>query len=190
SRLNGYIIPGIEDKLVATLFADDTAVYLKQGDKYKDLLEILDAWCLASGAKFNINKTEVIPIGSLEFRNEVRRTRRFTDGDEPFGQSVKIKEEGECCRYLGAYIGNKIDNEAVWEKIIESIRNSLQQWAKCGPKIDGKRLIISMIVAGKTQYLTRVQGMPTEVLTRLQNLIRNFIWQGDVYPPMALNRLY
>ncbi|KAF9035020.1 hypothetical protein BDZ89DRAFT_1036318 [Hymenopellis radicata] len=42
--------------------------------------------------------------------------------------------------------------------------------------MEGRRLIIQMVVGGKTQYLTKVQGMPKEVEQKLERRIRRFLW--------------
>jgi hypothetical protein len=54
-------------------------VYLDAEDDFGSLVEILEEWCTASGAKFNINKTEMIPIGQIEHRDRVR-ANRFING--------------------------------------------------------------------------------------------------------------
>ncbi|KAJ3749694.1 hypothetical protein DFH05DRAFT_1373722, partial [Lentinula detonsa] len=56
------------------------------------------------------------------------------------------------------------------------IDQSLDRWEKSRPTMEGRRLIITMIVGGMTQYLTKVQGMPKEVECRLEKWIRNFLW--------------
>jgi hypothetical protein len=40
----------VDDKLTATLFADDTVVYLAAQDDFRSLLDILKEWWVASGA--------------------------------------------------------------------------------------------------------------------------------------------
>ncbi|EPQ54139.1 hypothetical protein GLOTRDRAFT_44243, partial [Gloeophyllum trabeum ATCC 11539] len=50
---------------------DDTTIYLRQNDRFDHLTNLLDTWCCASGAKFNTEKTEIIPIGSLAHCNRV-----------------------------------------------------------------------------------------------------------------------
>jgi len=62
--IKGYNIPGITHRVKINLYADDTTIYLNKNDKYSDLENILNEWCLALGAKFNMDKTEIIPIGS------------------------------------------------------------------------------------------------------------------------------
>ncbi|EEB98202.1 hypothetical protein MPER_02334 [Moniliophthora perniciosa FA553] len=68
SCLEGFEIPGIDEKLVANLFADDTTVFLSENDNFEDLKQILDGWCIAAKAVFNIAKTQVIPIGELQYK--------------------------------------------------------------------------------------------------------------------------
>jgi hypothetical protein len=35
-----------------------------------------------------------------------------------------------------------------------------------------------MVIGGRTQYLTRVQGMPDDVEERLIRIRDNFLWEG------------
>ena len=67
SDLRGIKISGLTEKLITILFADDTTVYLAETDKFSDLQDILQQWCKASGAKYNITKTEVILLGSQKY---------------------------------------------------------------------------------------------------------------------------
>ena len=70
-EVKGYDIPGVREKLAINLFADDTVLYLSAEDKYDDVIKILDRWCKVSGAKFNKEKTEIIPIGFKTHREKV-----------------------------------------------------------------------------------------------------------------------
>ena len=68
NTLQGFQIPGKEEHLKVTLFTDDTTVYLKQNNEMEKLFEILDEWCIVSGAKFNTKKTVILPIGTPTYR--------------------------------------------------------------------------------------------------------------------------
>lgn len=122
SNLKGFSIPDKRERLIATLFADDTTVYLSKDDDFGDLIKILDEWCLASGAKFNVNKTEIIPTGCIEHCNMVH-FYRFLNGNSgtKIPDHIKIAEEGESIRSLGAQIGNGIGIIELWSRIIEKI---------------------------------------------------------------------
>jgi hypothetical protein len=106
SDLKGYCIPGATERLISTLFADDTTVYLSHDDNYDSLQQILRVWCEASGAKFNISKTEVLPIGSTTYRNYVLEHRKTNPTSSPIPNHVHIVEDGSPIRLLGGWIGN------------------------------------------------------------------------------------
>ncbi|KAJ3925034.1 MAG: hypothetical protein NXY57DRAFT_864195, partial [Lentinula lateritia] len=177
SDLKGFEIPGKTERLIATFFADDTTVFLSENDDFGRLQELLDCWCAASGAKFNIGKMEIIPIGTPEYRNMVRQQCFLNNNnDSQIPVHIKIAHEGEAIRSLGALIGNGISQIQPWTKVLEKIDNSLNQWDKSKPTMEGRRLIISMVIGGMTQYLTKVQGMPPEVEEKLTKRIKQFLW--------------
>ncbi|KAF5367236.1 hypothetical protein D9615_010673 [Tricholomella constricta] len=182
SMLEGFKIPGNEEKLIANLFADDTTIFLSKNDSLTDLYHILDKWCDASGAKFNTSKTEIILIGSKTFRENVIATRRTTIDAEEIPASVHIAQEGEAVRILGAWFGNRIDAESPWSIVLDKINANLARWERSNPTIEGRCLIVSMIVGGMTQYLTQVQGMPQKIEKRLTKTIRNFMWKDKRSP--------
>jgi hypothetical protein len=138
---------------------------------------VLDEWCAAAGAKFNISKTEMIPIGEIDHRDRVRATR-FVNGinGTMIPDHIKIAREGEPIRTLGAWVGNKVVQVDTWSRTLEKIDAALARWELGSPTMEGRRLIILMVIGGMTQYLTTVQGMPKEVEKRLEKRVRNFLW--------------
>ena len=53
------------------MLADNTTAYLAKQDNPNHLWKIHNTWCIASGAKFNSKRTEIIPIGTVKFREYV-----------------------------------------------------------------------------------------------------------------------
>ncbi|KIM85018.1 hypothetical protein PILCRDRAFT_49987, partial [Piloderma croceum F 1598] len=182
SDLNGYQIPGSDEDLKTTLFADDTTVFLAESDSYDTLLAILTLWCRASGARFNVNKTEILPIGTKTYRDHVLNTRKTTPNGMPLPASIHIARDKEPIRILGGWVGNGIDEEAVWSKNINKIQNTFDRWDQRHPTLISRRLIVNMFAGGITQYLTMVQGMPKEVESRIQKMINALIWDGKKAP--------
>lgn len=175
-NLQGYKIPGRTEKLITSLFADDTSAYLSRNDKYEDLVEICDKWCIASGARFNMDKTIIIPMGTKKHRKYLKQHRRSKRSHEKIKTTVKMADEKDPTRLLGAWIGNGIDGEAVWSTNMDKITNGLERWGKSNPSMFGRRLIVQMVAGGISQYMTTVQGMPPHVETRLEKTISKFIW--------------
>jgi ribonuclease HI len=186
SDIEGFDIPGKAERLVTMLFADDTSCYLSASDSFHQLkAEILEPWCLASGAKFNIAKTVIIPIGSKEYRERVIETRQIGPRDEPIPTDIRIAEEKEPIRILGGWVGNKIDPNGPWVKVLDDVASSSERWNRSSPTIEGRKLIIQMVVAGKTQYLHMVNGMPKEIETKLTKEIRRFMNEYKKQPRIS-----
>ncbi|KAE9385265.1 hypothetical protein BT96DRAFT_960773 [Gymnopus androsaceus JB14] len=184
SDLKGYKIPQEKERLIVNLFADDTSAFLDAADKFEDLQTLLDKWCFASGAKFNIGKTNIIPIGVEEYCKEVILTRRTGPNMTPLPANLHIAVIGEAVRILGAWFGNKIDAEHIWAPVMEKIDTHLARWARGGPTLEGRRQIIQMVIGGMTQYLTVVQGMPATVEKRLTKRINTFLWKEKGHNPV------
>ncbi|KAF8150965.1 hypothetical protein B0H34DRAFT_665865 [Crassisporium funariophilum] len=177
SNLTSFNTSKDTEHLITTLFADNTTDNLSKTNKYKDLQNILDTWCRASGAKFNTQKTIILPLGTPEFRQRVIQTRSIsgTPNHNLVSSLVHIAQDGTPVRILGAFVGNKVEKISIWTPTIEKINTVLKYWGKSHPTQDGRHLIIGMEVGGLTQYLTRVQGMPAKVESTIKNIIKLFM---------------
>jgi len=190
-NIRGLDIPCLIKKLVIKLFADNTNLYLSKYDRLDVIQRILDMWYEASGAKFNIEKTEVIPIRSPNYRSTVTIIRKINPLDQtPLPDRIRIAKDREAVRMLGAWIGNKAENQAPWEPLIDRIKINLDKWRRIRPSIDRKCRIIQAIVRGFTQFLTQVQGMLTQVEATLNKIIDDFIWEDRQGPHIAREFLH
>ena len=190
-NLHGINIPGINPNILVTMFADDTTLFLSENDRLDDAQRVLDQWCRVSGAKFNIEKTEIIPIGTENHRSTVVRTRKINPRDEePLNDRTRIAEDGQATRSLGAWIGNHVNDLTPWEPILDKVHHGLEKWRRTRPTLHGRRLIIQTIIGGHTQFLTKAQGMPAEIENALTKITRDFIWEDDSSPRIALEILF
>ncbi len=177
--------PSETHKAILSLFADDAAVFLAEDDPPKTLFEILEKWCQAASAKFNNDKTIIIPISSEAYRKEVIDTRKLSKtSNHTFKSSIHILKDGESTRYLGAHIGNQIKGEDPWPMVINQIEHSLNHWTKAYPGLEGRKHIIQMIISGKTQFITAAQGMPTKYEEYLTKQICTFLWDTNSPPQL------
>jgi len=176
SSIRGIDVPSLDEKVKVSLFADDTTVVLTEHDSLSDLTKIPDEWCGMSGARFNVEKTEIVPIGSAEYRRELVETRRINRSGETVPASIHIARDRDATRILGAWVGNELNPEEPWRKIIETIKKDFKRWEARYPTLEGKRHIVQMIAGSKTQFLARAQGMPDSIQTELQKMITEFVW--------------
>ncbi|KAI0037710.1 hypothetical protein FA95DRAFT_1670843, partial [Auriscalpium vulgare] len=190
-NLTGFHIPGLMNKLIINLFADDTLLYLSKEDRYIDVKPILDNWCAESGAHFNIDKTEYIPIGSKQHREQVLETKRLSPRDRRLPPTARIAKDGTAVRYLGGFVGNDIDDTIPWNAVLDKVNERLTQWSHYHPSLRGKKAIVQMFVGGCTQYLAKVQGTPKTIERSLTKIVRNFIWSDNTQrAPIDLKHLY
>lgn len=193
-ELNGLSIQlagGMAQRIIASLFADDTTVYLSRRDSFSSLQQILDSWSFASGSRFNQPKTVVIPVGPKVYRDQVITTRSLNGtANNRLGTGIKILEDGESTRLLGAQVGYNLDESEIWSRQIEKITSALNRWDCIHPTLQGQSHIIRMVVRGMTQYLTAAQGMPNGVCNTLARQIRNFFWAGNTHSMVAEQYLF
>lgn len=187
SNLMGFNINNDMERLIAILFADNTTVFLRESDSFGDLQEILKIWCRASRASFNVPKIVVVLVGKTEYRENLINTRCFNQTNPPISDIYIVREE-KATRLLRAFIGNEINEASIWAPIVEAVAKDLKRWAKGHPTIEGKRLVIEMIVEGHTQYKTCVQGMPQQVEAILNKIIKDFMW-GNSHSTIELETL-
>lgn len=95
SNLEGIKVPGKVERLIANLFADDTTTFLSENDSFEDLEKILQNWCIASQARFNISKMQIIPIGGEEYRHQVISQRRISPNQREIPASIHLVKERE-----------------------------------------------------------------------------------------------
>jgi hypothetical protein len=178
SDIKGISVPGTDRKLLISLFADDTTIYLSDSDSWTSLWNILDLWCTASTAKFNMRKTVILPFGSPEYRAQVVLDRKISPMSTRISTDLAIIPDKQTSRFLGAWIGNDVPYLTPWPEILEKIARDLTRWDTKKPTVEGRRHIINMLIGGRTQYLTRVQGMPNEIEKKLIRMRDDFLWEG------------
>jgi hypothetical protein len=174
SGLQGYSIPGVAEKAVVQLFADTTA-YLSKHDNFEDLKEVLDKWCLASGTRFNVTKTEIIPFGTPEFRTRLIQSRKLHPNDSQIPPDIHIAGEGEAVRILGGFVGNGVDAFGVWTLVLEKINSDYERWARLNPTLTMKRNIDQIVAGSCSQYLAQVNRMLPAVTKHILKAQKDFI---------------
>jgi hypothetical protein len=92
--------------------------------------------------------------------------------------TIRILSDGQTYRIFGAWTGNNIQYITPWPSVVEKITNDLERWNATNPTLEGKRHIINMVIAGRTQYLTRVQGIPKDIEISLFQMEQTFLWEG------------
>lgn len=153
-------------------------MYLAKDDDWTTLEDILLKWCKASGAKFNIEKTVILPIGSSSHRRQVIASRKIGRNNTAFPNSAAVVQDGTTTRALGAQIGNKGNHKLVWDGIAEKTSKVLDMISRLNPPLQGIRIGAQTYGVSRTQFMTAADGMPSGVEEKLDSLFIDFFWQG------------
>ena len=74
-------------------------IFMSKDDDPKDLKDTLDMWCSTLGAKFNENKTVIIPVGSPEYRKNIIDNRKINLNNElTIDKEIIILKDGKTTR--------------------------------------------------------------------------------------------
>jgi len=189
-HITGIDIPNIPHNLKIKLFANDTTLFLSEHDSLDKIREVLDRWCHVSGAKFNSEKMEIIPIGTENYRASLIDMRKLNPHDqEPLDNCIHIAPDNTAICLLGAWIGNHTNAATPWEPVLDKIKKDLEWWGRNKPTLYGRKIIVQAVIGGCTQFLTKAQGMPPAIEAALKNMIQKFMWENDSSPRIAYNFL-
>ena len=187
SNLKGIKINEDVNRLIVSLFADDTLVYLSETDDLNELRNIIDTFCKASTARFNMGKTEYLPVGNKEYREKVIESRKF--GNNEIEDNVKIIKEGEAMRTLGAWVGNETNTNIQWGEVLKKQEQTIDIWSKTNMSLSGKEIILKALVQSKAMFLATVNGMPRDVENKMKKLFKDFLWDGKKRGLMSWNQV-
>ncbi|KAG8967570.1 hypothetical protein FRC05_002003 [Tulasnella sp. 425] len=192
SQLKGIRVPGLMNRLICKLFADDTQLYLSRQDNFGQAMIIAERWCLASTAKFNKAKTEILPMGTPEYRRAVVQTRSLRPeqrSTDPFLEGARIYKDGEHLHILGGRVGHKIDTDTVWDSIISNMEVVATKWATRNMTFQGRKLVINFIILSRAQFFLMTNLPTVEITKKITSLTRNFIWTGKLKNAIRLDIL-
>ena len=92
-------------------------------------------------------------------------------------------------RILGAWIGNKANDQTPWEPILDTIKSKLNVWERAHLTLNGRHIVIQAVIGGHTQFLAKAQGMLSHIEEALSNTISRFIWDRGTKPRIAMTTL-
>jgi len=122
-----------------------TLVDMNKNDN-KETLAIKN-FCEVSTAKFNDEKSEILPIGIKEYRDNMIRMRTMNKTtNNKIDQAIRIVEDKDSLRTLGAYIGNNNETSIQWEAILKRQLGILKSWSKMSLLSKGKELVMKALI--------------------------------------------
>ena len=118
-----------------------------------------------SGLRINLNKSEILPIGSVDNAQELATELGCGIGSLPTS-------------YLGLPLEAKHKAVGVWDIVEVRFRNILASWKSQYISMGGRLTLIRSTLSCLPIYCLSLFRMPVSIGTRLEKIQREFLWGG------------
>ena len=157
--INSLHVPGSGGKEAKlSLYMDDLSVLCTNNRSVVKILQWCDQFSLASGAKLNRAKSEIL----------------YLNWKEPtfdFG----LNEKTERIKILGIEIGKQMETFN-WESRLPMIQSKLVRWEDRDLSFTGKVLVIKAEILSSLNFLATTLPVPYSFLASLRRAMFRFIW--------------
>jgi exonuclease III len=167
--LETHKIKGVElltQILKVGMYADDTWILIRNNAELQAVLEILDLYGRASGAKVNWDKSlilEITPIPGLELPAD-----------------LTVASRGAMYKHLGVPVGVDIGAHItrIWNEMKIRLHNISRVWSGFHMSLRGRTMVASSMLMSIPRYLLRFLKTPANILKDLEIPYWALVW-GD-----------
>lgn len=149
-------------------FADDCLLFVRaKSSQVRMVKDVLDAFCLASGMKINLQKSRFLPSNNLN-RAKIRK----------FESMIEVKHTFSIGKYLGfPLLSGKVKN-ADFAYIMDKINTRLAGWKGKLLSRAGRTTLAKSVLSSMPIYNMHNLWIPEGVCASIDSCINQFIWGG------------
>ncbi|KAL3695157.1 hypothetical protein R1sor_008808 [Riccia sorocarpa] len=163
-KLQGLKIKG-QKSMLHTLFADDSGVMIgAEQQNFEELHDAVRIYERISGAKLNLKKSTVIPLGASETPDWLTQT------------GCHIAKRGEIVRYLGFPIGRGITEEEQKDYIVGKMKKKLSNWKFSALSFTGRAVALKHIIRSTPIHLIACLNLQKQSLVDMEAVCRCYLW--------------
>ena len=169
--VRGLQVPGL-DPVKIMLYADNVNLFLGEQDSVQEVSACLTDISYAIGSKFNMEKTDVKPVGPHAFQ-----VRCYTNQDMA-GSTIPgacILPPADPLRVLGVWIGSRDSALHRWTQIDTHIKKIISQWRAIRVNVRNRSLLAKALMLLRCHFLMDGNGIPPHILQRISNRIMGFV---------------
>jgi len=171
NRITGLSVYGLAPAKVA-LYADNINLFLSENDSIPGLASCLEDTSLAVGSKFNMEKTDVKPVGTEGFVRRCHEEQRMGHSTLP-GAYVLPPEDP--LRILGIWIGDTSLALPRWKQIEHHISKLIRQWTAIGASVQNRCILAKALMQSRCYHLLDGNGIPAQILKKISRKISGFV---------------
>jgi len=168
SRIHGITMLGLPPAKLM-MYADDMNLFLSdEHDNVAAIKECLVNMSTTIRCKFNLDKTDVLPVGSLEHRVSMYRAGVDLPGACTLPPDSPL-------RILGVWIGSPDNATPWWAAILAHIQALIRQWMAIGTSTWNRTLIVKVLLLSRCYYLLDSNGIPLKYLQKINGTICRYV---------------
>jgi len=169
--VKGLAVPGLAPVKVM-LYADDVNLFLGENDSVQEVSDCLTSVSKTIGSKFNMDKTDVKPVGPHDFQLACYTQQDMGGRSLP---GAHILPPANPLRILGVWIGSRDFASDRWVQIDKHIKKIISQWRAIGASARNRSLLAKALMLSRCHFLMDGNGIPPNMLNRIGNKIMNFV---------------
>lgn len=170
SCIKGISIPN--SKRVGLVFqhADDTTLTVGNHDSIEEVFKVFDLYSEGSGAKINIEKSEILCIGT-----------GYLNDDHISRYGLKVCND--VIQVLGVYIGRNVKECLIlnWKEKLKKIKTILNLWLQRNLTLQGRCEVINALLLSRLWYTLSVYSIPESVMKEIKRCCINFLWSNGAH---------
>ena len=163
------------------MYADDMNLFVSKTENFRRLRSVLDASTLAIGCKFNLDKTDILVVGSTAHRS----APSHDDIKQCFDEAYFLPTNAPL-RVLGVWIGSPDRASPRWKQILAHIKKLASQWNGIGASLLNRVLLAKALMLSRCYYLLDGNSIPPAILRKISNVIQRFVRGSYSTAPYSL----
>jgi len=170
-QIKGLSVYGLAPAKVA-LYADDINLFLSEDDSIPGLASCLEETSLAIGSRFNMDKTDVKPVGTEGF---VRRCHEEQSMGPSTLPGAYILPPEDPLRILGVWIGDTSLALPRWKQVERHVSKLIWQWTAIGASVQNRCVLAKALMQSRCYHLLDGNSIPTRTLNKISRKISGFV---------------
>ena len=152
---------------------------MNKNNKRQILEKIINTFCKVSTAKFNKEKTEILPIRSEKYRKKVVEKKQTSELEKiQISDEIRIVKDKKTLKTLESYMGNKTNQITQQNQILKKQKDILNAWTILNLLSNRKELILKSLVQSRVLFLATVNRMLKSVQKKMKKQMETLLWNN------------
>jgi len=170
--VEGISIGGLAPTKVM-LYADDINLFLSGSDDIPIVSSCLSTTSFAIGSKFNMDKTDVKPLGPAAFTQDCFDNQSMGGALLP---GAYVLPPTDPLRVLGVWVAATDLAAPRWAQIHKHNMRLIRQWRAIGASVQNRALLAKALLQSRCDHLLDGNGVHPSTLWKMSQQIQNFMW--------------